>query len=283
MAYENNDKSARDAALAYALRRGSALRRRKVAVVAAAGLLAFVIVAGSVFAVTNSGSGTKHVLTASDQSSTTESSTSSSTAVDAITTTSRANEPTVTTSATAAVCANSYDPACGAFHWQPAPEPLQRIGYTFSMTPQHPVAGESATVHVVVTSPQTSINTSELRVATGFTDRPEQKIGAPGAGYPTDCPPVRPRYGSWTPPPPQPHTLDLTFHFVPVNPYTTPISVELAMTMYAGYCDEFGPGAPPSDIAGRTPYNPYADYTSLVKDVTIYPTPATTTTDTTTP
>jgi hypothetical protein len=50
------------------------------------------------------------------------------------------------------------------------------------------------------------------------------------------------------------------------------------MTMHAGYCDQFGQGAPTSGVAGRSLYSPYADYASFFEEVWIAPSPASTTT-----
>ncbi|MBV8982314.1 MAG: hypothetical protein JO086_15535 [Acidimicrobiia bacterium] len=98
-------------------------------------------------------------------------------------------------------CHNSYDPSCGAFSWQPAPDPNQPI--TGQVTPSNTTVhvGDKVTFTLTGTDPDAS-PLQECNVdfgdGQGYHCDPRPSID------PSYCPP---QYGPWTPPAKQQGTL----------------------------------------------------------------------------
>ena len=94
-----------------------------------------------------------------------------------------------TTTTTAKVCRNSYDPKCGPFRWDPDPGPNQPLTVTVTPETQQGTAGHEVNFHVVAKDPDAKID-SCVAIEFGDDDKhptcPTQSCQTP--------------YGPWTPP-----------------------------------------------------------------------------------
>jgi hypothetical protein len=129
-----------------------------------------------------------------------------------------ADEPAPSTTTTALLCQNSFDPACGAFRWDPPPGPNQPLTASVSASPASPKAGEPVTFRIRVEDPDGS----------RLLDRTERTVdygdGTPfgGTAGHGDC---AGGTGPWTPPPPVPVHEELVFQHAYVNPGTYTVTV----------------------------------------------------------
>ena len=143
--------------------RADALQRRRRIVTGLAIAVAVVLVAAIPGVLAASGGGTKKVQTAAGPATTSSTSVEAPGVVTPVTetvppaTTTSTPPATTTTSvkrttSTTIVCRNSYNPACGPFHWDP---PVQDLGATMTITwtPSQPKVGEKVTFRVVIEDP----------------------------------------------------------------------------------------------------------------------------------
>jgi hypothetical protein len=99
--------------------------------------------------------------------------------------------------ATAPFCHDSFDPACGPFHWQPAPAQNQPRQVTLSSQSQTVPAGAQVTFHSVVNDPDDS---QAFKCPTTTYDFGDVPSSSTHCDPPPNVDPCPKRYGPWTPP-----------------------------------------------------------------------------------
>jgi hypothetical protein len=110
---------------------------------------------------------------------------------------------TAPTTSTILVCHNSYNPACGAFRWDPAPASGGPAGVSITYSPSKPQPGDWVTFTVTVSDPDTTVSTcGQVAFGTGpdYGCSDQQASGS--------CPT---RYGPWTPPAKTPSSATKTY------------------------------------------------------------------------
>lgn len=130
-----------------------------------------------------------------------------------------ADEPAPSTTTTAALlCQNSFDPACGAFRWDPPPGPNQPLTASVSASPASLKAGEPVTFRITVDDPDGGRLLDKTERTVDYGD------GTPFGGIAghIDCVEGT---GPWTPPPPVPVHEELVFQHAYVNPGTYTVTV----------------------------------------------------------
>ena len=155
--------------------------------------------------------------------------------------------PSRSTTTTALACHDSYNSACGAFHWNPAPAPADPVLVSVDYSPQNPVAGDTVNFTVHFSDPNTSV-------------APCGKVDS-GMGFGGDCaidyPACTTRYGSWNPPAKTADsgTRSYSFQYKDAGTYTFSV-----------------------DYATGTPcYDPYQGHATGSVSFTVAPQPTTTT------
>lgn len=125
----------------------------------------------------------------------------------------------------ASTCRNSHDPACGRFHWDPAPAPNQPLTARFVQAPTSAVVGQPVTFTVAWSDPDSVLAHIELQ--------------AEGVGLGRACTVVQ-RYGPWTPPPPSPGSgqESLTYAFEAPGTYTVAVYLATGEDCASPYGDE---------------------------------------------
>ncbi len=228
-------------------------RRRMWIPSAAAALVVFALVA-AVFAFRDDGSGTVDVATNPDPAVTVPDVTTTvpgTTVVEPATTmpvpTTEATGPVEAPTTTAAsgpiapattapattvpACRNSTDPACGFFHWDPAP--TNRAATLTITVPDGPiVAGQEVPVTLTMSDPDGAVTLDCFSVALSGSG---MSGGSCSATNPVDCPP---RYGPWTPPAPQPSQAATDTIVTFDQPGTYVVSAEVTA---ADGCDNVDP------------------------------------------
>jgi hypothetical protein len=110
-----------------------------------------------------------------------------------VTTVGTSSPASVTT--TTIQCTNGTNPACGRFHYAPAPD-NKSMTVTVTYLPHHPVVGQEVTFTVVIDDPD---DATDLRITgTYFGDTPP--VAASALSAPCPLPPT----GAWTLPGPGP-------------------------------------------------------------------------------
>lgn len=158
------------------------------------------------------------------------------TAVPATTTT----LPAATTTTTALVCHNSYNPACGAFRWSPAPA-VDPVSVQITFSPDHPVAGNTVTFRVTYSDGNSVVDTNCANVSGGGGMGPNygcQSAQAPSSSCPT-------RYGPWDPPAKQPSAGSMTYPYKYDTPGTYTFSAEY---LAESTCSNYNPY--PTQVSG---------------------------------
>ena len=150
----------------------------------------------------------------------------------------RTHRPT-TPQSSVPVCRNSTDPRCGAFAWDPAPEPNQPLTITLDVSPEQPEAGDEVTVHVVAVDPDAAVTTNGGMY---FFRDPYDRGAQIGFAYVVENTPDR--FGPWTPPVPTPGRLEMSFS----HTFSQPGDFEFLFGVLSG--DEADPG--------NVTRNPYA-------------------------
>lgn len=186
------------------------------------------------------------------------------------TTTGPTTSSTAVPAASIRPCFQSYDPACGPFHWDPQPV-NQPLTVAFWFTPANPMPGDVVTFDIVLDDPDDAQNLQIDAAYFGQEAGNSAQAGTATAVVPsgTGC---QTPHGAWTPPPPGPRghtTKQMTYV------YTTPGSYQVYFTASSGA--GYNACAPP---------DPYANTgTSATETVTVTapPPPSTTTTSTTVP
>jgi hypothetical protein len=139
--------------------------------------------------------------------------TSTSTSVRSTTTAPRSSAATPTTIS----CVMSHDRACGPFHFDPPPAPDQPLRFSVTVSPPHPTAGQTVTIHVVMDDADGPIGcvSSWSDGVMGTTN---------DCGTPTACD----RFGAWPPPPPSAghRAQDFTETYRTAGHYTFQIHVQ---------------------------------------------------------
>ena len=112
------------------------------------------------------------------------------------------------TTTTALICRDSWDPACGPRTWDPPPGPNQPLTITVDVIPAAPKAGEPVTFRVVVDDPDGSRLLGE-----GSEDLVDFGDGTPflSVGGHVEC---AGGFGPWTTPPPVPLHEEFTYEHV---------------------------------------------------------------------
>jgi hypothetical protein len=150
-----------------------------------------------------------------------------------------ATQPSAKTSAATGKCVNSFDPSCGAFHWDPKPDANQAM--TISVTPASlsGVAGRDVSFDATAVDPDAVIACHWVL----FGDEQVALI-----------PPVmrRHQYGRWTPPAKQRGEFHLTY----MHAYSKP----------GTYHVQFGAR---SGNGCESNYNPYGEESIATATVTI--------------
>ncbi|HZQ28671.1 MAG TPA: hypothetical protein VFA94_13325, partial [Acidimicrobiales bacterium] len=131
-----------------------------------------------------------------------------------------------TTTTTALMCRNSYDPKCGQFHWDPAPAPAAPASLTVTFSPANPKAGDTVTFTVHHHDPDTNV------VACGTEDYGDQSVGC-AADYPA----CQTRYGPWDPPAKKPDdgTNTISHTYKAAGTYTVRIEYPAGPGCYDPY------------------------------------------------
>ena len=96
-------------------------------------------------------------------------------------------------------CRDSYDPACGTFRWDPAPQPNEDLAVQIDVDPSSPRVGEKVTFTV------TAQDDHAEPVAL------EGEYGDNGFNISPSCLAQKERYGPWTPPAKAPRTVTRTY------------------------------------------------------------------------
>jgi hypothetical protein len=139
---------------------------------------------------------------------------------------------TATTAATApsgftptSACHNSYDSSCGAFSWQPAPDPNQPISGQVTPSSATVRVGDKVTFTVAGTDPDAS-PLQECNI--DFGDNQGYHCDPRPSIDPSYCPA---QYGPWTPPAKQQGTVNTTWDHTYGQPgtYTITFNVRSAM------------------------------------------------------
>ncbi len=201
----------RDALVQSVMARGRTLRRRRYAVLSATALAVTALVAGGIAVAAHDDGGKVRVdspvspSSAGPVDSTTSTTTTTPPATDSTTgsVVTQPSGPPGASTTTDDRCHNSYDPACGPFHWAPVPQ--STISVVFS--PARPVVGDTVTMMVTVDG-LTMLGPSGVRCDSNsqfpfaFDD-----VGCTWTYHYSLCfPPPQdpPRYGLWDPPPASP-------------------------------------------------------------------------------
>lgn len=197
--------------LQHVVRRGTALRRRRRvlrATTAAVAVTALAMVPATLLSRGGHDQARRLATTqGADASTTTSEETTTTTTVEETTTTTAAPavettvpHPTTTTTApttTTTSCYESYDPACGPFHWDPPPGPDQPATLTVTYSPAHPHVGQTITFPLTYTDPDSQ---PELTLDGGDWGDGDMWAAEPSV---VNCPNLRARYGPWPTPPRQ--------------------------------------------------------------------------------
>jgi hypothetical protein len=135
-------------------------------------------------------------------------------AADPASTTSTDGSPAHQTTTTT-VCADSFDPGCGAFRWSSAVRANQPMTASIELLTPNPVAGELFEVRIVASDPDA---TPDWRLAGGWFS----PAGAEEDLSPANCAfhGTETAYGSWTPPEPRPGRLDRVYQLRTHDPGT---------------------------------------------------------------
>lgn len=183
------------------------------------------------------------------------------TAAKSTTTTSEVTTTTTSSTATTAptaptttrTCRNSYDPACDAFRWDPAPGPNADITTQATVDPEHPKAGQTVTIRVMAADPDASV---EKAVNFGWGDQPV------GSRTYDNCPAHRKRYGPWTPPTRTRGQIELAF----TRTFDRPGSYSFGYTIYSAVCDQYEMG---HWVGDAVDHNPYASEKAVTRTVEV--------------
>jgi hypothetical protein len=139
-------------------------------------------------------------------------------------------EPTPDPTPTPLVCRNSYDPACGEFRWDPAPEPNMDIEIEIDVEPAAPRVGDKVVFRFTVVDDTPK---RPFRYTTGFGDGPPRTLMEM-------CVLGREPYGPWTPPEPiRTVTEDKTDHT-----YEEAGTYEVLFVYANDHCHGDGPESP---------------------------------------
>jgi len=122
-------------------------------------------------------------------------------------------------------CHNSYDPSCGPFSWQPAPDANQPISGQVTPSNKTVRAGDKVTFTVTGTDPDAS-PLQECNI--DFGDNQGYHCDPRPSIDPSYCPA---QYGPWTPPAKQQGTVNTTWDHTYTQPgtYTITFNVRSAM------------------------------------------------------
>ena len=117
--------------------------------------------------------------------------------------------PPPPTAAPTLVCRNSVDPACGPWHWDPAPAPNQPLRLSIVATPVQAKVGEVVTFTVTWADPDANLDRGTVLFYGGDEDT---RLIPPLTMF--RC------FGPWTPPAARPGSGTLTFKHVYRSPGT---------------------------------------------------------------
>ena len=177
--------------------------------------------------------------------------------VPATTTTVAAVNQAAPTTTTTLVCRNSYDPACGAFRWDPSPATGGTPSVSIKPSPPNPIVGQQVTFTVTISDPNTAVYTcGQVSYGDGMNENCTASTASP------NC---RVRYGPWTPPARYADSVSTSFTYTYRSADTYTVSAKYPV--------------------GSTCYDPYQGWATGSVTVTVGaapPTTAVTTTTTTT-
>lgn len=132
-----------------------------------------------------------------------------------------------TTPTTVLVCHNSFNPACGPFHWSSPPAPAGTPTVSIHYSPQDPVAGDTVNFTVTYSDPDTSVAPcGSVQTGTPLS----QGCAVDYAACPT-------RYGPWDPPARHPgsNTLTYTVKYDKAQDYTFSVDYGVGTPCYDPY------------------------------------------------
>ena len=132
-----------------------------------------------------------------------------------------------TTSTTALVCLNSYNPSCGPFRWSPAPTPGGSGNVTISYSPAQPTVGQMVTFTVSYSDASTTVSPcGNITFGDMF-----------GQGCSNQYAPCSTRYGPWEPPQQHAYSGKTTFthEYTAAGTYTVSDTLPVGSPCYDPY------------------------------------------------